>query len=114
VAAQSPPQNARHHGTVNVSSWKTSVRWEREIVSSTNKLQSAHALPYHVDAYSGYKANERPVRFHLDEDSYEIESLVDHWHDPKRRVFRGSDNGWKGLPAPLRQARRRMVVAERL
>ena len=45
-------------------------------------------LPIYVDAYSGYKANERSIRFHLDEDFYEIDSVVDHWHDPNAEYLR--------------------------
>jgi hypothetical protein len=33
------------------------------------------SLPIHVEAYSGYKVNERPIRFHLDETTYEIEAI---------------------------------------
>jgi hypothetical protein len=48
------------------------------------------SLPIHVDAYSGYKANERPVRFWLDalirENEltrvYEIEVVEDRWYEP--------------------------------
>jgi len=48
------------------------------------------SLPIHVDAYSGYKANERPIRFWLDATLheneltgvYEIEAVEDRWYDP--------------------------------
>ena len=46
------------------------------------------SLPIYVDAYSGYKANERPLRFQLDEDLFEIETVVDRWHDPKGEYFK--------------------------
>src|SRR5215510_14233957 len=46
------------------------------------------ALPIHVDAYSGYKANERPIRFDLDEDTYEIASIEDRWQDPEAEYFK--------------------------
>jgi hypothetical protein len=46
------------------------------------------SLPIHVDAYSGYKANERLIRFHLDEQFYEIESVVDRWQDPNAEYFK--------------------------
>jgi hypothetical protein len=36
----------------------------------------------HVDAYFGYKANERPRQFVLDEEVYEIASVLDRWHEP--------------------------------
>ena len=35
------------------------------------------SLPIHVDAYYGYKANERPRQFVLDEDIYEIAAVLD-------------------------------------
>jgi hypothetical protein len=49
-------------------------------------------LPIHVDAYSGYKANERPLRFSLEErlDSpvYEIAAVEDRWQDPNAEYFK--------------------------
>jgi hypothetical protein len=50
----------------------------------------------HVDAYSGYRANERPSRFWLDatlhDDEltgvYEIEAVEDHWYDPSAEYFK--------------------------
>ena len=44
-------------------------------------------LPIRVDAYSGYKANERPLRFCL-EDVYEIASLLDRWYEPSMTYFK--------------------------
>jgi hypothetical protein len=35
--------------------------------------------PVYVDAYSGYKANERPRQFQLDEEIYEIANVLDQW-----------------------------------
>jgi hypothetical protein len=35
------------------------------------------SLPIHVDAYSGFKANERPAAFTLDEEIYEIAAVLD-------------------------------------
>lgn len=33
-----------------------------------------------VECYSGFKADERPVRFRLDERRYLIEEIVDQWY----------------------------------
>src|SRR5215472_9899044 len=33
-----------------------------------------------VECYSGFKAEERPVRFRLDERQYLIEEIVDQWY----------------------------------
>ena len=46
------------------------------------------SLPIHVDAYSGYKANERPIRFHLDKGLYEIEAVENRWHDSDAEYFK--------------------------
>jgi len=52
------------------------------------------SLPIHVDAYSGYKANERPEAFWLDlsldkfTGIYEIETVEDRWYDPNAEYFK--------------------------
>ena len=46
------------------------------------------SLPVHVDAHAGYKANERPRQFHLDEVLYEIEAVEDRWQDPNAEYFK--------------------------
>jgi hypothetical protein len=38
------------------------------------------SLPIHVDAYSGYKANERP--------RYEIATVLDQWYEPSATYFK--------------------------
>src|SRR5262245_36448216 len=46
------------------------------------------SLPIQVEAYSGYKANERPTSFVLDEETYEIASIEDRWQDPEAEYFK--------------------------
>ena len=46
------------------------------------------SLPVYVDAYSGYKANERPQRFTLDDDIYEIASVEDRWYEADAEYFK--------------------------
>src|SRR5215467_13575307 len=46
------------------------------------------AVPIHVDAYSGYKANERPRQFVLDEEIYEIVAVLDQWYEPSATYFK--------------------------
>ena len=43
-----------------------------------------------VDGYSGWKANERPTRFHLDDETYEIALTEDRWQgqEPSEEYFR--------------------------
>jgi hypothetical protein len=46
------------------------------------------SLPIYVDAYSGYKANERPRQFVLDEEVYEIAAVIDQWCEPTATYFK--------------------------
>jgi len=46
------------------------------------------SLPIYVEAYSGYKANERPRQFTLDEVVYEIDAVLDHWYEPSATYFK--------------------------
>jgi hypothetical protein len=46
------------------------------------------ALPIYVDAHSGFKANERPRQFVLDEEVYEIAAVEDQWYSPDAMFFR--------------------------
>ena len=41
-----------------------------------------------VDAYSGYKANERPLRFWNDDTPYEIVAIERQWHELDAACFR--------------------------
>jgi len=52
------------------------------------------SIQIYVDAYSGYKANERPIRFHLDDHTYDIASIEDRWQQPNAEYFKvGSVDG---------------------
>jgi hypothetical protein len=46
------------------------------------------SLPIHGDAYYGYKANERPRQFVLDEQIYEISAVLDQWYEPTATHFK--------------------------
>ena len=54
------------------------------------------SLPIHVEAYSGYKANERPMSFSLNptigengvEDVHDIDAVEDRWYDPNAEYFK--------------------------
>src|SRR5215813_3020512 len=46
------------------------------------------SIPIHVDAYSGYKASERPRQFTLDEVVYEIDAVLDQWYQPYATYFK--------------------------
>jgi hypothetical protein len=41
-----------------------------------------------VECYSGFKADERPLRFLLGEHWLTIEEVVDRWYDPDAVYFR--------------------------
>src|SRR5262249_12009850 len=46
------------------------------------------SFPVYVDASSGYKANERPCQFTLDEEIYEIAAVLDQWYEPSATYFK--------------------------
>ena len=41
-----------------------------------------------VVAYSGYKANERPIRFFLDDRNLEVERIIDKWRGEEHDFFK--------------------------
>ena len=45
-------------------------------------------LRVYVDAYSGYRANERPSQFCLDDEVFEIANVEDRWYDPNAEYFK--------------------------
>jgi hypothetical protein len=46
------------------------------------------SLPICVDAWSGYKANERPRQFVLDEEVYEIAAVLAQWYERAATYFK--------------------------
>jgi len=47
-----------------------------------------------VECYSGYKAEERPVRFRLNNHDHIVETVLDQWHSPDATYFKvKSDDG---------------------
>ena len=41
-----------------------------------------------VECYSGRKADERPVRFRIDEKQYEVAAVLDQWYDPEHIFYK--------------------------
>ena len=41
-----------------------------------------------VECYSGRKADERPVRFWLDERAFSVEEVLDQWYGPSDAFFK--------------------------
>jgi hypothetical protein len=41
-----------------------------------------------VECYSGYKAEERPVRLHLGARTLEVVAIEDRWYSPGATIFR--------------------------
>ena len=41
-----------------------------------------------VESYSGFRAEERPLRFHIHEQAIEIISVEESWLTPEGRFFR--------------------------
>jgi hypothetical protein len=41
-----------------------------------------------VQCYSGRKADERPVRFQLEDHDYQVEEVIDEWYGPDATFFK--------------------------
>ena len=46
------------------------------------------AMKLEVDCYSGRKADERPVRFRIDDREYVVEEVLDQWFGPQEIFFK--------------------------
>ncbi len=42
----------------------------------------------HVECYSGWKADERPIRFRLDDRDYQIQEIIGQWYGPDGTYFK--------------------------
>lgn len=52
------------------------------------RMKILEEKPIHVSAYSGYKANERPVRFVLEGREYGVIKVLDRWQGPDYDYFK--------------------------
>ena len=41
-----------------------------------------------VECYSGYRAEERPVRFRIDEHNYDVDEVLDQWYGPEAAWYK--------------------------
>jgi hypothetical protein len=62
-----------------------------------------------VECYAGHKADERPVRFWLDEKQYHVDAVLDQWYgqdgtcskfEPTTVISISFDNRHRALMAP--------------
>ena len=46
------------------------------------------SVPIDVRTYAGYRANERPQHFRVDEELFEIAEVEGRWYDPDAEYFK--------------------------
>jgi len=51
-------------------------------------LRDNQRVKLRVECYSGMKADERPVRFHLGERLHIVEEILDQWNGPNDTFFK--------------------------
>lgn len=60
--------------------------------------------PAEVECYAGHKADERPMRFRLDNREYRVAEVLERWRSPEEEGFRVREEG--GRVFVLRRGRR--------
>jgi hypothetical protein len=58
------------------------------IVATARRYNCRMQVPVYVDVYSGFKANERPSQFVLDDEIYDIAAVLDQWYEPSATYFK--------------------------
>lgn len=64
-------------------------RWKSELKNElccTERRQNVK--PIEVECYAGYRADERPVRLRLGEETLEVTEVEDRWYSPGETFFR--------------------------
>ncbi|MBE9505131.1 MAG: hypothetical protein IME96_13255 [Proteobacteria bacterium] len=56
--------------------------------SNKTTRQGSRMIIIKVKAYSGYKANERPLSFSMGEQEYAIEKIIDRWYGEDEDYFK--------------------------
>jgi hypothetical protein len=54
----------------------------------STRARGREEMKLEVECYSGGKAEERPVRFRLNEHSYAVEEVLDQWYGPDDIYFK--------------------------
>jgi hypothetical protein len=58
-------------------------------------MNEAQHSSIRVECYSGYRADEEPRRFFIDDRAINVDTILDRWLEPAHRYFkvRGGDGG---------------------
>ena len=51
-------------------------------------LASIEMVELRVECFAGRKADERPVRFWLDDKEYLVQAILDQWYDPESIFYK--------------------------
>jgi hypothetical protein len=51
-------------------------------------MRQPDGIKLEVDCYSGYKAEEKPIRFRLDGHQYLVEEVLDQWYGPHDAFYK--------------------------
>lgn len=73
-------------------------------------MREKNGMKLHVQCYSGSKADERPIRFRLDDREHFVQEIIDQWYGPEHIFFklRANDGNIYILRSSYINARRRM------
>ena len=58
------------------------------MVKVTSGRREDAAAPIQVGCYSGYKGDERPLRFRLNGREYPVSKILEQWYEPGHALFK--------------------------
>lgn len=58
------------------------------VASKNGSAKREKEMDLEVNCYSGRKADERPVRFRLDQCDYTVEEVLDRWYGPDDAFYK--------------------------
>jgi hypothetical protein len=68
--------------------WEGSGKEERLAAGNAGAGKGAEVKRVEVECYAGYRADERPLRFRLGEETLEVAEVEDRWYSPGETFFR--------------------------
>jgi hypothetical protein len=68
--------------------WQLSRRFRGSRLRGTTPPYNCPDMKLQVESYSGYKGEQRPLLFRIDDHEYRVEEVLDQWYSPEDTWFK--------------------------